>query len=183
MAQAAPLPQSLAFLVRRRLRPFPGSSTSRHKYQCVEYFPLSGQNPTRLRTVAPICCLATSCPSPAAGTCPIPAVSAWRRHLGVCRIIVLPQPQFCGSELVQNPMRGAVDEAGPDGHQQDQRKLGRLRAGVVLRANIQGWPAVDVATVSVAAGPEGWASFLEAAAGDELVAALAALTKAEGHLP
>ena len=61
-----------------------------------------------------------------------------------------------------------MDEAGADGHQQDQRKLGRLRAGVILRAYMQGWPAINLGTVTVAMGPESWASFLEGAAADEL---------------
>ena len=80
-------------------------------------------------------------------------------------------------------MKGAVDGAGADGHQQDQRKLGRLRAGVILRAHMQGWPAIDLGTIAVAMGPENWASFLEGAAADELVAILAALNDAARSLP
>jgi hypothetical protein len=76
-----------------------------------------------------------------------------------------------------------VDEAGADGHQEDQRKLGRLRAGVILRAHMQGWPAINLGTVTVAMGPESWASFLEGAAADELAAALAALSSPPGELP
>jgi hypothetical protein len=76
-----------------------------------------------------------------------------------------------------------VDEAGADGHQQDQRKLGRLRAGVILRAHMQGWPAINLGTVTVAMGPESWASFLEVAAADELAATLAALIAAGGAPP
>jgi hypothetical protein len=73
-----------------------------------------------------------------------------------------------------------VDEPGPADRQQDERKLGRLRAGVILRAHIHGWPAVDLGDVIVTAGPESWASFLEVAGGDELAAVLAALD-ALGH--
>jgi len=80
-------------------------------------------------------------------------------------------------------MRGAVHEAAAAGRQQDERKLGRLRAGVILHADVQGWPAIDLGTLTVATGPENWASFLEAAAGDQLAAALAALNEAAGHLP
>jgi hypothetical protein len=76
-----------------------------------------------------------------------------------------------------------VDEAGADGHRQDQRKLGRLRAGVILRAHIQGWPAVNLGAVTIAMGPESWASFLEGAVADELGAALAALIAAGGAAP
>jgi hypothetical protein len=76
-----------------------------------------------------------------------------------------------------------VDEAGPAGRQQDERKLGRLRAGIILRAHLQGWPALDLGAVCIATGPESWASFLEAAAGDELAAVLAALNDAAGTLP
>jgi hypothetical protein len=75
-----------------------------------------------------------------------------------------------------------VDEASSGGDQQDQRKLGRLRAGVILRAHIQGWPAIDLGSVSVAAGPESWASFLEVAASDDLAMVLAALNDAAEHL-
>jgi hypothetical protein len=76
-----------------------------------------------------------------------------------------------------------VDEPEPARHRQDERKLGRLRAGVILRAHVQGWPAIDLGAVSVAAGPESWASFLEGAAGAELAAALAALNDAAGPPP
>ena len=68
-----------------------------------------------------------------------------------------------------------MDNSGPADYQRDERKLGRLRAGVILRAHIQGWPAVDLGDVVVTAGPENWASFLEVAGGDELAAVLAAL--------
>ena len=71
-----------------------------------------------------------------------------------------------------------MDEPGPARHRQDEQKLDRLRAGVILRAHVQGWPAIDPGAVSVAAGPESWASFLEAAGEDELAAALAALNEA-----
>jgi hypothetical protein len=76
-----------------------------------------------------------------------------------------------------------VDEAGADDHQRDQRELGRLRAGVVLRAYKQAWPAIDVGTVAIASGPESWASFLERAAADDLTAVLAVLNAAAGQLP
>jgi hypothetical protein len=74
-----------------------------------------------------------------------------------------------------------VDEAGPAGHQRDERKLGWLRAGVILRAHVHGWPAINLGAISIAAGPHGWASFLEFAAGDELAAVLAALNDAAGR--
>ena len=80
-------------------------------------------------------------------------------------------------------MRGAVDEGGTAGHQQDEQKLGRLRAGVILRAHMQGWPAIDLGAIRVRTGPESWASFLETAAGDELAAVLAALNDAARRLP
>jgi hypothetical protein len=76
-----------------------------------------------------------------------------------------------------------MDEAGADGRQRDQRKLGRLRAGVVLRAYKQAWPAIHVGTVTIASGPESWASFLERAAADDLAAVLAVLNAAAGQLP
>ena len=76
-----------------------------------------------------------------------------------------------------------MDEAGADGHQQDQRKLGRLRAGVILRAHMQGWPAIDLGIITVAMGAESWASFLEAAGANELAAALATLIAAGGPPP
>ena len=84
-------------------------------------------------------------------------------------------------QLVQDPHEGKqVDGAGADGHQQDQRKLDRLRAGVILRAYVHGWPAVDLGDVVVAAGPESWASFLDAAGGEQLAAVLAALNALGG---
>ena len=49
-------------------------------------------------------------------------------------------------------MRQAVDEAMADGHQQDQRKLGRLRVEIILHAHMQGWPAINLGTVTVAMG-------------------------------
>ena len=64
-----------------------------------------------------------------------------------------------------------MDEVPSGGHQQDQRKLGRLRAGVILRAHIQEWPAIDLGSASVATGPESWASFLEVAGSDDLARA------------
>jgi hypothetical protein len=76
-----------------------------------------------------------------------------------------------------------VDKTEPAGHQKDQQKLDRLRAGVILRAHVQGWPAVDLGAVTVETGPESWASFLETAAVDELAAALAELNNTAGHLP
>ena len=48
---------------------------------------------------------------------------------------------------------------------------------------MQGWPAINLGTVTVAMGPESWASFLEGAAADELAAALAALIAAGGAAP
>jgi len=75
-----------------------------------------------------------------------------------------------------------VDEAEPAGHQPDERKLGRLPAGVIRRAHVQRWPAIDLGAVCIVAGPDSWASFLEVAAGDELVAVLAALNDAAGPL-
>jgi hypothetical protein len=76
-----------------------------------------------------------------------------------------------------------VDKTGPADQHKDQRKLDWLRAGVILRAYVQGWPAIDLGAVTVATGPESWASFLEAAAVDELAAALAELNNAAGDLP
>jgi riboflavin biosynthesis pyrimidine reductase len=58
-----------------------------------------------------------------------------------------------------------------------------LRAGVILRAHIQGWPGIDLGVVTVEAGPESWASFLEAAAVDELAAALVELNNAARGSP
>jgi hypothetical protein len=72
-------------------------------------------------------------------------------------------------------MRGSVDKTGPAGHQKDQQKLDRLRAGVILRAYVQEWPAIDLGAVTVETGAESWASFLESAGVDELAVALAEL--------
>jgi hypothetical protein len=76
-----------------------------------------------------------------------------------------------------------MDEREPAGRQRDQPTLDRLRAGVILRAYVKGWPAVDLAAVTVEAGPESWASFLKAAAADELAAVLAELNHAAGGVP
>ena len=76
-----------------------------------------------------------------------------------------------------------MDKTGPAGHHEDQGRLDRLRAGVILRAYVQRWPAIDLGAITVETGPESWASFLEAAAADELAAALAELNNAAGGLP
>jgi hypothetical protein len=51
------------------------------------------------------------------------------------------------------------------------------------RAYVQGWPAIDLGAVTVETGPESWAAFLEAAAVDQLAAALAELNNAAEGLP
>lgn len=93
-----------------------------------------------------------------------------------------PRPNY-RLPTASNPIEGTVDEAGPGGYHKDQRKLGRLRAGVILRAYVQGWPAIDLGAVTVESGAESWASFLEAAAVDELAAALAKLNNVAGSSP
>ncbi len=68
-----------------------------------------------------------------------------------------------------------MDQAGRSDDRDEQRELGRLRAGVILRAHVQGWPALALDGVTVSSGAGSWASFLESAGKDELAAALAAL--------
>src|SRR5437870_1137327 len=68
------------------------------------------------------------------------------------------------------PHEGTVDGVEPAGHQQHQQKPGWLRARAILRAHIQGWRAIDLGPIAIGAGSGSWASFLEAATGDDLTA-------------
>src|SRR5439155_5021525 len=57
-----------------------------------------------------------------------------------------------GPKPMRDPRRGEWTKTGPPGHEEDQRSLDRLRAGVILRAHVEGWPAIDLGAITVEAG-------------------------------
>ena len=92
----------------------------------------------------------------------------------------------CGDwtgDLVRHPMRGVSGQNGAGGSPRGPRKAGPATGGSQPSRCVHRWPAIDLGAITVETGPESWASFLQAAAADELAAALAELNNAAGGLP